>query len=221
MISQPCPLQMPPTAAVQANSARKRLFTDAEPEYVNSSSSARKRRRASCSSLRNEEISMSYSTHENIFLTVCLPLAPAHCDHVSTEPGALRSSSSSRDAVQHFLPPNTLQPGSSSDKATIPTLARARSAQQGASTKPPLTPIKPFIIPDAPQPPISLPKFPSLVAKLRVPDNLEAYEEVLKEKDRHAAELQRRLDAALHEIKKMRGFMEEVGMRLIKGPYRS
>jgi hypothetical protein len=50
---------------------------------------------------------------------------------------------------------------------------------------------------------------------------LEAYEEVLKEKDQHAAELQRRLDAALHEIKKMRGFMEEVGMRLIKGPHRA
>jgi hypothetical protein len=111
-----------------------------------------------------------------------------------------------------------------SSVAAIPILARPpspRSARQGACPKSPLSPIKPFVIPAAPQPPISLPKFPSLVAKLKVPDNLEAYEEVLKEKDQHAAELQRRLDAALHEIKKMRGFMEEVGMRLIKGPHRA
>lgn len=130
----------------------------------------------------------------------------------------VRPTRSSNNAVQHFLPPDTLL-GLSSDKATIPTPARPlspRSAWQGAPPKPP-----PLIIPVAPQPLVSLPKFASLVTKLKVPDNLEAYEKVLKEKDQQAAELQCRLDAALHEIQKMQGFMEEVGMRLIKGPYRS
>ena len=118
------------------------------------------------------------------------------------------------------MPPDALL-GLPSSVAAIPILARPpspHSARQGTCPKPL---IKPFVIPAAPQPPISLPKFPSLVAKLKVPDNLEAYEEVLKEKDRHAAELQRQLDAALHEVKKMRGFMEEVGVRLIKGSHRA
>ena len=60
------PLEMQPTSTVQANGSRKRLFTDADPEYANSSSSARKRRRGSGSSLRNEETSMLHSTYENI-----------------------------------------------------------------------------------------------------------------------------------------------------------
>jgi len=60
------PLEMQPTSTVQANGARKRLFTDTDPEYVNSSSSARKRHRASGSSLRNEETSMPHFTYENI-----------------------------------------------------------------------------------------------------------------------------------------------------------
>ena len=223
--SKPYPVQMQPTSAVQANSARKRLFTDTDPEYANSSSSARKRHCASGSALRNEETSMPHSTHE-IFLDH-LPLAPAQCDPVPTEPcrGALlgRTTSPSNNAIQHFLPQN-IHLGSSSVKSTIPTPAGPLSpcsVRQGAPPKPPLTLIKPFIIPADPQPPISLPKFPSLVAKLKVPDNLEAYEEVLKEKDQHAAELQHRLDAALHEIKRMRSFMEDMGMRLIKGPHRA
>jgi hypothetical protein len=72
--SKPYPGQKQPTslAAVQANSARKRLFIDTDPEYANTSSSARKRHCASGSALRNEETSsMLHSTHEIFFLTIC------------------------------------------------------------------------------------------------------------------------------------------------------
>jgi hypothetical protein len=45
----------------------------------------------------------------------------------------------------------------------------------------------------------------------------------MKEKNKmakHAAELQKQLDAALLENKKMCGFMKETGMHLIRGPRR-
>ena len=76
----------------------------------------------------------------------------------------------------------------------------------------------------APQLRISIPNsLPSLTAKLKTPPSVETYEEIMKEKNKmakHAAELQKQLDAALLENKKMRGFMEETGMHLIRGPRR-
>jgi len=162
--SKPYPVQMQPTSAVQTNSTRKRLFTDTDPEYTNSSSSARKCHCASGSALRNEETSsMLHSTHE-IFLDH-LPLAPAQCDPVPTEPchGALlgRTTSPSNNAIQHFLPLN-IHLGLSSVKSTILTpagLLSPRLVQHGDPPKPPLTLIKPFIIPAAPQPLNPYPSF--------------------------------------------------------------
>jgi hypothetical protein len=56
------------------------------------------------------------------------------------------------------------------------------------------------------------PKFlPSLTAKLKTPPRAETFEEIVIEKNKmakHAAELQKRLDAA-----------EEVGIHLIRGPH--
>jgi len=118
--------------------------------------------------------------------------------------------------------------GPPSSKLAISSLVRPSgpSSTRLGPTAPiqPLPTIRPFATSPAPQLRISIPNFlPSLTAKLKTPPSMETYEEIVKEKNKmakHAAELQKQLDAALLENKKMRSFMEETGMLLIRGPQR-
>ena len=88
----------------------------------------------------------------------------------------------------------------------ISSLVRPSTRSYAVITKPP-PPLEPPIMPTVldSQPPASLPKHLPIAT---TPASWKGYRKFLKQKDEHAAELHRRLEATLLENERMRSFME-------------